>query len=60
MTFVNILYQHGRREARRLVLEDHLSGMVGFLLMELGARIEEKEVWYVFILRESFPVGVTS
>jgi hypothetical protein len=59
MGFVDILCQHDCREAGRLVLEDDLSGTVSLLLVEPSLRIEKKKVWYVFILQESFPVGVT-
>ena len=58
--FVGIVCQHGGWEAGRLVLEDDLPGAVSLLLVEPNLRIEKKKVWYVFILRESFPVDVTA
>jgi len=59
MWFVDILCQYDCWEARRLVLEDDLSRVVNLLLMEPNLGIEKKKVWYVLILRESFPAGVT-
>ena len=59
MRFVNILCQHGRRKAGCLVLEDDLSGLVSFLVMEPSLRVEKQKILYVFILREPFPAGVT-
>lgn len=57
--FVNILCQHGRREAGSLILEDDLSRVISLLLVKSSLRIEKQEVWDVFIHRKSFPVGVT-
>jgi hypothetical protein len=59
MRFLDILYQHSCWEARCLVLQDDLSRLVSFLLVETGLRVEKKEIWYVFILQKSLPAGVT-
>lgn len=59
MRLVNILCQHGRRKAGCLVLEDDPSRLVSLLVVEPSLGVEKQEVWYVFILREPFPTGVT-
>jgi len=58
MRFVNILNQHGRGEAGRLVLKYDLPRAVSFFLVEPDPRIEKKKVWDVFILQKSLPVRV--
>ena len=50
MGFVDVLCQYGCREAGCFILEDDLSGVIGLILMEPSPRIEEKKVWYVFVL----------